>query len=58
MQKAIYGLLRSALLIYMKFVADLESIGFVLNPYDPWIANKVSTKWLDAGMLMTWKYNT
>jgi hypothetical protein len=41
MQKAIYGLLRSALLFYMKLVADLENIGFVLNPYDPCIANKV-----------------
>ncbi len=28
MQKAIYGLLRSALLFYKKLVADLESIGF------------------------------
>jgi hypothetical protein len=34
MQKALYGLLRSALLFYNKLVADLESNGFVLNPYD------------------------
>jgi len=34
MQKALYGLLRSALLFYEKLVADLESEGFVLNPYD------------------------
>ncbi len=40
MQKAIYGLLRSALLFYKKLVADLESIGFKLNPYDPWVVNK------------------
>jgi hypothetical protein len=32
MQKALYGLLRSALLFYNKLVADLESDGFVLNP--------------------------
>jgi hypothetical protein len=40
MQKAIYGLLRSALLFYKKLVSDLESTGFKLNPYDPSIANK------------------
>jgi len=32
MQKAIYGLLRSALLFYRKLVIDLEGNGFVLNP--------------------------
>jgi hypothetical protein len=41
MQKALYGLLRSALLFYNKLVADLESNGFVLNPYDLCVANKV-----------------
>jgi hypothetical protein len=41
MQKAIYGLLRSALLFYRKLVSDLESSGFVINPYDPCVANKV-----------------
>ena len=41
MQKAIYGLLRSALLFYKRLVADLEKDGFVLNPYDPCEANKV-----------------
>jgi hypothetical protein len=40
MQKAIHGLLRSAHLFYMQLVADLESIGFVLNPYDPCVANQ------------------
>jgi len=40
MQKAIYGLLRSALLFYRKLVADLESTGFIINPYDPCVANK------------------
>ena len=39
MQKALYGLLRSALLLYNKLVADLESDGFVLNPYDSCVAN-------------------
>jgi hypothetical protein len=41
MQKAPYGLLRSALLFYNKLVADLEGDGFVLNPYDSCVANKV-----------------
>ncbi len=39
-KKAMYGLLRSALLFYKKLVADLESVGFKLNPYDPCVANK------------------
>ncbi len=40
-QKAMYGLLRSALLFYYrKLVADLESAGFKINPYDPCVANK------------------
>jgi hypothetical protein len=41
MQKAIYGLLRSALLVYKKLVADLEGNGFVIKLYDPGVANKV-----------------
>jgi hypothetical protein len=41
MQKALYGLLRSALLFYNKLVANLEDDGFVLNPYDSCVANKV-----------------
>jgi hypothetical protein len=39
-QKAIYGMLKSALLFYRKLVADLRSIGFDLNPYDPCVANR------------------
>jgi hypothetical protein len=41
MQKALYGLLRSALIFYRKPVANLESDGFVLNPYNSCVANKV-----------------
>jgi hypothetical protein len=41
MQKALYGLLMSALLFYNKTVADLEGNGFVLNQYDSCVANKV-----------------
>jgi hypothetical protein len=41
LQKALYGCLPSALLFYLKFVGDIESKGFELNPYDPCVANKV-----------------
>ena len=37
---ALYGIMKVALLIYLKFVKNLKSIGFVLNPYDPCMANK------------------
>ena len=39
--KALYGLLRSALLFYKKLRGDLEGLGFKINPYDPCVANKV-----------------
>ena len=41
LQKALYGCLRSALLFYLKLVADLEGRGFRLNSYDPCVANKM-----------------
>jgi hypothetical protein len=31
----------SALLFYLKFVEDLESNEFTINPYDPCVANKI-----------------
>ena len=31
---AIYGIMKAALLFYLKVVESLMSIGFVLNPYD------------------------
>ena len=37
---AIYGIMKSALLFYQKFVGDLMTIGFKLNPYDSCVANK------------------
>ena len=44
----LYGILKGALLFYEKLTADLLSIGFELNPYDPCVANK-----LVAGKQMT-----
>ena len=42
MQKALYGLLRSVLPFYRKLMADLkEGDGFVLNPYNSCVVNKV-----------------
>jgi len=39
--RAIYGLLVSSLLWYKQFRGDLEGQGFIFNPYDPCIANKM-----------------
>ena len=33
--------MKVALLFYIKFVKNLKSIGFELNPYDPCEANKI-----------------
>jgi hypothetical protein len=41
MNKALYGLLKSALDFYNKLRGDLEENGFVVNPYDPCVANKI-----------------
>jgi hypothetical protein len=41
--RALYGMLVAALLWYRKFREDLESQGFVFNPYDPCVANR----WVD-----------
>jgi hypothetical protein len=41
LEKAVYGMMKSALLFYQKLVADLTSLGFTTNTYDPCIANKI-----------------
>jgi hypothetical protein len=41
LEKAVYGMMKSALLFYRKLVADLLSLGFTINPYDPCVANKI-----------------
>ena len=40
-EKALYGMLRAALLFYCKSRADLEDMGFEVNPYDSCVANKI-----------------
>ncbi|CAJ1929599.1 unnamed protein product [Cylindrotheca closterium] len=39
--RAVYGMLQLSLLFYNQFQSDLEAKGFVFNPYDPCVANKV-----------------
>ena len=39
--KAIYGMLKSALLFYRKFRKDMESVGFKRNPYNICVFNKI-----------------
>ena len=39
--KAIYGCVKSTLMWYNLFTSKLQKMGFVLNPYDPCIANSV-----------------
>jgi hypothetical protein len=51
LQKALYGCLRSALLFYQKFVGDIESQGFELNPYATCVANKMIN---DKQFTMVW----
>ena len=41
MNKALYGLLESALDFYKKLKKDLEAVGFKINPYDPCVANRI-----------------
>jgi hypothetical protein len=41
LEKAVYGMMKSALLFYQKWVADLTSLGFTINPYDPCVTNKI-----------------
>jgi hypothetical protein len=51
MKKAMYGLLRSALLFYLRLVKDLKEFEFELNPYDPCVANKTVK---GSQMTVTW----
>ena len=39
--KALHGMMQSSLLFYKKLRSDLEKEGFVVNPYDPCVANKM-----------------
>jgi hypothetical protein len=41
LQKALYGMMKSALLFYTKLVLELKKLGFEINPYDPCMVNKM-----------------
>jgi hypothetical protein len=40
-QNALYGTMVASLLYYRKFIKSLTDIDFVINPYDPCVANKI-----------------
>ena len=40
LDKALYGLLKNALLFYKPLVCKLTEYGVKINPYDPCVANK------------------
>ena len=40
LSKALYGMLRSALLFYKKLASELIKMGFEINPYNPCVAKK------------------
>ena len=53
-QKALYECLRSALLFYETLVLDLKFRGFIINPYDPSVANMM----VDVNQkAITWNVN-
>jgi hypothetical protein len=41
LQKALYGMMKSALLFYRKLISELKGMGFEINPYDPCVVNKM-----------------
>jgi hypothetical protein len=41
-QNALYGTMFASLLYYRKFVKSLTDVGFIINPYDPCVANKIT----------------
>ncbi len=41
MLKALYGMLQSSLLYYKRFRANIKTIRFKVNLYDPCVANRV-----------------
>jgi hypothetical protein len=42
LQKALYCMMKSALLFYQKLISELRSMVFIINPYDPCVANKTA----------------
>jgi hypothetical protein len=40
-QNAMYGTMVASILYYRKFVKSLADVGFIINPYNPCVANKI-----------------
>jgi hypothetical protein len=40
-KKALYGMMKSALLFYRKLIKELKGMGFEINPYNPCVANEL-----------------
>jgi hypothetical protein len=40
-QNALYGTMVASLLYYLKFVKSMTDVGFIINPYDPCVANTI-----------------
>ena len=38
---SLYGIMKTALILYINFFENLKSIGFRLNPYNPCVANNI-----------------
>jgi hypothetical protein len=49
--KALYGMMKSALLFYQQIVSELKMMGFTINPYDPCDANKIIN---GSQMMLRW----
>ena len=41
LNKALYGLIHTTLLFYRKLRKEMEAMVFVVNPYDPCVANRM-----------------
>ena len=54
LNKALYGLPKSALLFYKNMVGEFEDMGFELNPYDPCVANRMKN---GSQQTVTWHVN-
>lgn len=54
MLKAMYSLLRSVLLFYLRLVANLKAYGFDVNPYDPCVATRIVN---GTQLTVTWHVN-
>ena len=50
-QKVLYGLLRTELLLYRKLVKDIEAYGLQINPYKLCVENKIIN---DKQMTVVW----